>query len=92
MQAVDTIRQSGGDAGYVPRSDDFAGSAPVPQCSRGREASLQRALDDVTVQEARGTGDEQHSLADHLRMLGIDPAGVMAVSVDDQGVVAVYYQ
>jgi hypothetical protein len=56
------------------------------------EASLQRTLDNVTVQEARGTGDEQHSLADHLRMLGVDPAGVIAVNVDDQGVVTVFYQ
>jgi hypothetical protein len=56
------------------------------------EAALQQSLSNVTVQEARGTGDEQHSLAEHLRMLGVDPAGVIAVNVDDQGVVSVYYQ
>jgi hypothetical protein len=56
------------------------------------EAALQQTLDGVTVQEARGNGDEAHSFADHLRMLGVEPTNVVAVNVDDMGVISVYYQ
>jgi hypothetical protein len=94
LSAMSTI--SSGDIALIPVGDMNLSAEQrymlAQTADPSAEASLQRSLDNVIVQEARGTGDEQHSLADHLRMLGVDPAGVIAVNVDDQGLVTVYYQ
>jgi hypothetical protein len=87
---------SSGDIALVPINDMNLSAEQrymlAQNADPSAEASLQRALDNVTVQEVSGTGTDQHTLADHLRMVGVDPAGVVAVDVDDQGIVTVYYQ
>ncbi|MDB5072777.1 MAG: hypothetical protein JWM87_3888 [Candidatus Eremiobacteraeota bacterium] len=56
------------------------------------EATLQRTLADVQVDESGSLAGYRRSLADHVTMLGIDPSSVVAVDVDGDGAVTLYYQ
>ncbi|HEY0395042.1 MAG TPA: hypothetical protein VGD01_11165 [Candidatus Elarobacter sp.] len=55
-------------------------------------ATLLQTLGTVTVAENGGTAGDSQSLADHLKMLGVDPAGVVAADVGSDGEVTIYYQ
>ena len=55
-------------------------------------ATLQQTLGNVQVDEVGSLAGYQRSLGDHLKMLGIDPTSVVAVDVDGDGLVTVYYQ
>ncbi|HYW52663.1 MAG TPA: hypothetical protein VFF00_02285 [Candidatus Elarobacter sp.] len=56
------------------------------------EAALQQTLGNVMVDENGSLAGYQRTLADHLTMLGVDPAAVVAVDIDTDGSVTLYYQ
>ena len=55
-------------------------------------AALQQALQNVSVAETGSLAGYQKTLADHLQLMGVDPASVVAANVGDDGSVTVYYQ
>jgi hypothetical protein len=55
-------------------------------------ATLQVTLGNVMVDENGSLAGYQRSLADHLKMIGVDPASVVAVDLDNDGSVTLYYQ
>jgi hypothetical protein len=55
------------------------------------EAALQQTLGTVMVDETGMLGGYQRTLADHLKMLGVDPASVIALDIDGDGSVTLYY-
>lgn len=55
-------------------------------------ATLQQALAGVNVAETGSLAGYTKTLADHLQMLGVDPASVVAVDVANDGTVTLYYQ
>jgi hypothetical protein len=56
------------------------------------EATLQQTLSNVQVDETGSLAGYRRSLADHATMLGIDPSSIVAVDVDGDGAVTLYYQ
>ena len=54
-------------------------------------ATLQQTLGTVQVDETGSLAGYRRSLADHVQMLGIDPSSVVAVDVDGDGAVTLYY-
>lgn len=57
-----------------------------------RMAALQQTLGTVMVTETPALGGDTNTVADHLRLVGVDPASVVAVNVDDSGLVTLYHQ
>jgi hypothetical protein len=57
-----------------------------------KAASLQQTLGTVMVAENGSLAGYQRSLADHLTLIGVDPTSVIAVNVESDGTVTLYYQ
>jgi len=73
--------------------------AMMAQVTGARRSALRGAMDKVTVameDRSNGASEDQHSLTEYLKHLGINPAGVIAVDVNttrdpENPIVTVFY-